>query len=137
MLKKLKSSKATGYDVITTHFIKGISDVIAPHITHLINSIIRTGTVPKAFKTSRITPISKSSKPPNLISSFRPLNNLICLNKVFEHYYLSHLNKFLSDNNIINKTTMEADEDIQQQQLLHKYTTLYTPTWINKGYLHL
>ena len=103
LIKNLKNSNATGYDVITNRVLKKICDVISPHITHMINAIIRSERVPIAFKTSRITPISKPDKPSNLISSFRPINNLVCLDKLLEQHVLNHLTLFLNQNNVIHK----------------------------------
>ena len=68
----------------------------------MINSILRTSTIPDIFKISRILPISKPDKSVNLIDSYRPINNLPCLEKVLEEHILTHLNILLRDNNIIH-----------------------------------
>ena len=49
-----------------------------------------------------MTPILKSSRPPNLLGSFRPLNNLVSLEKLWEEHMRIHLHKFLDANMIIN-----------------------------------
>ena len=67
----------------------------------MINCIVRTSTVPDIFKLSRILPLSKPQKPRDNISSYRPLNNLPCLEKLFEAHILTHLNNYLDDNKII------------------------------------
>ena len=103
MINNLKSKNSTGHDEITNKILKLICKEIAPHICHLINSIIRESKVPRTFKISRITPISKLNKPPNLLSSFRPINNLICLDKLMEEHLLKHLLQFLDNNHIIHK----------------------------------
>ena len=61
----------------------------------MINSIINANHVPKVFKLSRILPLSKPEKDTNYIESFRPNNNLPCLEKILEEHILSHLHIFL------------------------------------------
>ena len=102
MIKNIKNSNATGHDDISNKIIKKLGPKIAPHITHLINCCIQSKTVPKIFKISRILPLSKPLKPDFLLSSYRPINNLPCLEKLLEHHVIHHLNIFLSSNNIIN-----------------------------------
>ena len=103
MLKKLKNSSSIGYDRINYRFIQKIYIEISPHITHMINTIIIKGKVPDVLKVSRITPISKPLKPTNLLGSFRPLNNLSCLDKLWEEHLRLNLVKFLKTNNIIHQ----------------------------------
>ena len=69
----------------------------------MINCILRSSHIPKIFKISRILPISKPSKPVNLIDSYRPINNLPCLEKILEQHIINNLNIFLTNNNIIHK----------------------------------
>ena len=69
----------------------------------MINCILRSSHIPKIFKISRILPISKPSKPVNLIDSYRPINNLPCLEKIIEKHINNNLNIFLTNNNIIHK----------------------------------
>ena len=102
LIRGLKSSNATGHDSITNKILKTIAQHISPHITHLINCIIRESKVPTVFKTSRITAIPKSDKPPNLLSSLRPINNLVALDKLMEEHILRHLTTFLNNHDIIH-----------------------------------
>ena len=67
---------------------------ISPHLTHMINTILTTNTVPDIFKISRILPISKPGKPLTEIDSYRPINNLTCLEKNLETHVLKHLHFF-------------------------------------------
>ena len=83
--------------------MKTIKENIAPQITHLFNSIIRTSTMPDIFKISKILPIGKPNKPTNNIESFRPINNLVLIEKLFEEYWKQHFENYLSINNIINQ----------------------------------
>ena len=102
IIKKLKNSNSTGHDDINNKIIKKIGNQIAPHIMHMINTIIDKNTIPKIFKISRILPLNKPDKNETLIDSYRPINNLPCLEKIFEEHVLTHLNIFLDDNKILN-----------------------------------
>ena len=102
LIKKLPNSKCTGYDAISNKIIKKCGNTIIPHITHLINSIIRKGIFPEIFKISRIFPISKNGKPKEMISSFRPLNNLVCLEKIIEHYFKEQLEAYFEGNHFLS-----------------------------------
>ena len=75
---------------------------IAPHLCHLINSIIRTNIIPECLKISRITPILKPDKLPNDMASYRPINNLPCIEKIIEEHILRNLTSYLEDNNILH-----------------------------------
>ena len=102
IIKKLKPSKSRGHDEINNFVIKKIYKEISPVLVHLYNSMIRTSTYPTIFKLSRITPLCKMNKNPLLPSSYRPINNLPCLEKIFEQYMLDCLLPFLNENEIID-----------------------------------
>ena len=76
LLLKTKSSNSTGYDDLNSKFMKKCAHKIAPHLTHLINTILCTKKIPKIYKVSRILPMSKPLMDRNDIANFRPLNNL-------------------------------------------------------------
>ena len=103
LLKGLKSSKSNGFDYINNKILKKIKTEISPHITYLINSCIKTSVFPYIFKLIRITPLNKPDKPPTNIASYRPINNLTAIEKVLEQYIITNLNKYLTENNILNK----------------------------------
>ena len=47
LINKLDSSNAVGHDNSSIKIYKKLNEKISPHITHLINTIIRTGVYPK------------------------------------------------------------------------------------------
>ncbi len=102
LITKSDNSNSTGHDSITMTTLKKIKHTIAPHLTHLINTILHTNTYPQTFKHSRITPINKPKKPLTNIDSFRPINNLTTLSKLVDQHIKQHLDKHLTDNNIIH-----------------------------------
>jgi len=99
----MKSSNSIGHDSSSIKIYKLINNRISPHITHLINSIIISGTYPDILKRSRISPIKKPDKPEDNIDSFRPINNLVTLEKIIEQHIKIHLETYLCTNNIILK----------------------------------
>ena len=103
LIKKAKNSNSTGYDSISNNILKKIEYKIAPFIAHLINCIILHSRFPSIYKLTKILPISKPGKPLDNIDSYRPINNLPCIEKLIEEYMKSCLISFLDQNNIIHK----------------------------------
>ena len=82
--------------------IKKLGLAIAPHLTHLINTIISTQIYPTILQISHITPNLKPEKDPYSISSYRPLNNLSTIDKIVQEHIKLSLMEFLVNNNIIH-----------------------------------
>ena len=78
ILKKIKTSNATGIDRISSTFMKSTPRYSILIITHLFNSIINTGGYPDCLKTEHIFPLRKKSKDRMLTESNRPISNIIC-----------------------------------------------------------
>ena len=97
----MKSSGTTGFDEVSSRFLKEAPELFAVYITHLINSSIRASNFPEIFKISRIIPISKPGKPTNSIDSFRPISNLNSIEKVYEEWIKCNLMEYLNLNEII------------------------------------
>ena len=76
--------------------------MLAPHITHLINSILKTATYPLIYKISKILPLSKPGKNTLLPDSYRPINNLPVIEKIIEEYFLEFFIEFIEFNNILH-----------------------------------
>ena len=90
IIKRLKNSSCTGHDPISNRIIKSNSDVLTPFISLIINSIIQKSKFPNIFKITKLLPFLKPNKTPHLIESYRPINNLPCVEKIFEEYWNSH-----------------------------------------------
>ena len=101
LIDAIKPTNARGHDNVTNRILKMLKKELSPLLVHLFNSIILTSTFPKIFKLSRIMPSLKLGKNPLDISSYRPLNNLISIEKLFESYWMENINIFLFENNII------------------------------------
>ena len=79
IIKMSKSSNATGHDDVSMSILKKVNKNIAPHLTHLYNTMIRTSIFPEIMKISRISPIKKPDTKGDSISDFRPINNLVII----------------------------------------------------------
>ena len=88
---------------MSSRILKKVTDLLAPHIAHLINSIIKTATYPLIYKISRILPLSKPGKNNLLPDSYRPINNLPIIEKIIEEYFLEIFTEFTHANNILHK----------------------------------
>merc|ERR1712240_403560 len=102
LISKLKSTNSHGHDHVTNKILKQLKREIAPHLVHLINSIIRTQIFPTFYKISRISLLSKPKKDDKDIANYRPINNLPTIEKIIETYILTYLVPFFNENKIIN-----------------------------------
>ena len=111
------------------YILKQIPQLSAIALTHIINTIIRTGIFPECMKISRVIPILKPKKDKNLLRSYRPINNMNVIEKVIEQVLKKQITKFIEENKILDKymhgsrpkhsiitAKMELDEEIN----LHK-----------------
>ena len=99
----LKKGKAVGPDNIPSCFLQHIVDIISPALMILFNASIQLGMYPSVFKIARVTPIFKSGDN-KLISNYRPISILSCLNMLFEKLIYERMVKFITKHNIINKS---------------------------------
>lgn len=101
VISKLQDKKAPGYDLITKEILKQIPRKVVVFLTSLYNSILRVQYFPMAWKVSHIIMIHKMGKPPNEVSSYRPISLLPILSKVFEKLLKGRLVPILNDEKII------------------------------------
>ena len=74
-----KKKKAPGYDLITGRILKELSDVGIRAITHIFNSVLRTGFFPGQWKFSQIITILKPVKSAEEVTYYKPINLLPAL----------------------------------------------------------
>ena len=74
-LTKLKLTKATGLDGLTSRLLRDADPVVAKPITYLVNLTISTGVIPSEWKDARVTPIFKSGER-NDENNYRPISVL-------------------------------------------------------------
>jgi hypothetical protein len=83
LILSLKNSTSTGWDGISSSFLKQCVGTVSNPIAHICNLILSTGVFPKALKKSIIIPIHKSGNKQD-ISNYRPISLLPTLGKIVE-----------------------------------------------------
>lgn len=97
----LKTSHSTGWDGISSYFLKlGINTMVSP-ITWICNLCLCMGKFPDALKKSIISPIHKAGEREN-IENYRPISLLPTLAKILEKIINKRLKGFLEKNNILS-----------------------------------
>jgi len=100
-LERLNVNKSGGPDGIPNRVLRDLSFEIAPILTLIFQQSYNTGQVPADWSKAMVSPIFKSgdkSKPCN----YRPVSLTCVCCKVMEHVVLSHLNRFITDNNLLS-----------------------------------
>lgn len=100
IIDKLDSNKATGIDELGPKIIKHCGDYITPAIANIINTSIRNGIFPDAFKNARVIPIFKSGDKEDP-GNYRPISILPTLSKIFERHIGNQLLAFFEKNNVV------------------------------------
>ena len=72
-------------------------------ITDIVNTSLRTGSFPTAFKTAIVHPFLKKNNPdPNDLKNYHPVSNLPFIAKLLEKIVLQQLNNHPSNNNLLH-----------------------------------
>ena len=102
-LTDLSPKRSRTPDGVPAIFLKYVAHAITPFLTMLFNLSMQTGTLPRQWKTSVISPIYKKGSK-NLPSNYRPisLTSVICrvFEKIISNHILNHLliNQLISNN---------------------------------------
>ena len=99
--KNINPKKAPGYDLITGEILKRLPDNGIIMLSYIINAIIRLKYVPRIWKVSEISMIPKPGKPPNDVSSYRPISLLPIMSKLFEKLLLKRLTPIIEKKSLI------------------------------------
>lgn len=98
-IKKLKSNWSYGPDGIPSVVLKNTSMMLCKPLCFLFNLSLRSGVVPRHWKTSFITPLFKSGSKSN-IKNYRGICKLSCIPKMFEsivsNFVWFYCNKIIS-----------------------------------------
>jgi hypothetical protein len=100
-INQLPPKKAPGYDLITGRVLKELPDIGIRTITHIFNSVLRTGYFPGQWKVSQIIPILKPGKPADEAKSYSSISLLPIISKLFEKFFLKGLTPILQVKRII------------------------------------
>ena len=83
ILRSLDPGKATGPDNIPARIMKECSVSLAPSLTQIINTSLRTGIVPAVWKQALVCPVHKKG-PKKFVKNYRPISLLSIPSKVME-----------------------------------------------------
>ena len=74
--------------------------MVTKPLSLIIIQMIVTGIYPKAFKTSKVSPIFKKGDN-TLLSNYRPISLLPTISKIFERIIHNQLSKYFNDSNLL------------------------------------
>ena len=116
------------FGLVSEHLKHGLP-VIVPHLLTFYNTIIRTGEIPKAFKSGILHPIHKKGKDPKSMDNYRGITVTSVFGKLFETLLLLRMTELNHDQSDMQvgfthgmTPTMaalllsEADNDSKQQK---------------------
>ena len=87
------NSTTSDIDPIPTTFFKRVFDGVSGPVLEIINTSLRTGIFPDAFKTAVVKPLLKKPKLDNsILANYRPISHLPFISKVVEKIVLVQLN---------------------------------------------
>jgi len=101
-LENIRTDCATGPDQIPSKYIKIVTEYITSPLTNIINECIDKNIFPKAWKTSRISPVPKVDNPREC-DDYRPIAILPMLSKVYERLVLSQIKEHIDRHNILHE----------------------------------
>ena len=91
-------------DPVPTWLLKHIADDLAPFLTHLINSSITSGVVPRSMKHVIVTPVlKKANLNPDNLTNYRPILNLSFASKLLERYFARCLLDHATANDLLDR----------------------------------
>lgn len=100
-IRRLKNSKAPGYDKVHNSLIKALPPTAITLFVLIINACLQLSYFPAAWKHAKVIPIRKPNKPASHPNSYRPISLLSSLSKILERIILTRLNQHLICNDII------------------------------------
>jgi hypothetical protein len=114
-IKQLKSRKAPGMDNISNRALKLLPLPGIIHITCIYNSIIRYGYFPHQWKMASIIMIPKPNKPPEEVSSYRPISLLSAVSKIFERILLARMYRYVVEKIPLHQFGFRQEHSTPQQ----------------------
>lgn len=121
IINSLKNDTSPGIDGLRTETLKEIKEYIAEPLVFIINNIIATSIVPKAFKESTVKPIYKNGNRLH-VRNYRPISLISNLAKIFEKIIKNRLSSYLKRYKIISKNQYGFQEKISTEDAIVSLT---------------
>ena len=99
---KIKTSKGSGVDGISSFFLKLALPAIENSLALIFNLSIQTGVFPDSWKTAMVTPIFKDGEKA-IKSNYRSISVLPVISKLFEKLVSNQLYQYLSESGLLYK----------------------------------
>ena len=94
IMDKMKRKKSAGPDGLTQERLLLGKEVMVIPLTHIINTSITSGTVPKDWKEATVIPILKKGLA-NEKSNYRPVSCLVTASKVLEKAVCNQITDYM------------------------------------------
>ncbi|KAL4097978.1 hypothetical protein QTP88_022656 [Uroleucon formosanum] len=96
--------KSPGYDLITAEVARCLPNRAIIHLTHIFNTTLRLSYFPLVWKLSTIIMFPKPNKPPDQITSFRPISLLPLFAKILERLILKRISPIITEKHLLPDT---------------------------------
>lgn len=126
--------KAPGYDQINPKILKELPKKAMIHLTHIYNAILRTEYVPKQWKRAQVIMLLKPGKPPEQVTSYRPISLLPSLSKLFEKLLLKRLKPIIEVKQIIPEHQFGFRSKHSTIEQVHRVTNIINKALEEKKY---
>ena len=100
-LRMLKPGKAVRLDNIPARLLIDAADIVAKPLTQIINLSLKSGTVPKDWKSARVVPLFKKGKAEEM-DNYRPISILPSVSKILERAVYIQLYAYLQSNKVLS-----------------------------------
>ena len=94
LINKLSNKHSSGYDDISNHLLKQISNEILAPLVKIFNCSLTTGVFPSAMKKADVVPLHKCKSRDQSVN-YRPISLLITISKLLEKVVYKRTYKFL------------------------------------------
>lgn len=130
----LNAKKAPGYDLITGKLLKELPRKGIVFLALIFNAVLRLQIVPSQWKVAQIVTVPKPGKPPNQVSSYRPISLLPVTSKVFEKLFLKRLMPLIQDQNLIPDHQFGFRQRHSTVEQIHRVVNVITESFEKKSF---
>ena len=119
---KFSKKKAPGFDLLTADLLKNLPNAAIYQLSKIFNACIKLKYFPTLWKVAEVIMIAKPGKPPNEISSYRPISLLPILSKLLEKLFLNRLKPIIARDNLIPSHQFGFREHHSTVDQIHRIT---------------